>query len=591
MFGSIIYILSSLMLFSVNFLIKKDNCTHHSAASWMVICFAISMWINCFVAGIYGLFNIPVTLISMAIFYIIISVLGINYIRQHGKQRYVWKVFDFIWLICIIVIAVIIGFNIHSSRLLIADVSGDTCMHYRYALKVANTGIVKGEMFFAPVNNGIFIALLKPFLYDYQYYKAFIAMGIMMLALSGCVMYAVTSDLMINNRKKIICFSAGVLYMLGYPLHNELMGFVYLGMSITIVAVLVYIFHLFRKNIMDRKWAVFLMMLGCYALVMCYMLFAPFVYIALFISLALYSFPKYGFKSFVKWSLGIFLVPSILAIYYCYFNFFQNRGLAISNAISTNGGTRGRLYSYILVLVPAAIYMIVSDHKKRNIEITILLIIVSFCMIGALFLVQIDKFSFYYYTKILYLLWYVLFLAAFYGLQNMFYHEKNAFVSYMIVMGILAVLFGSNINQKIDTKAAESGYGHLAENYRTISFGIYNENMELMRSVGKYDSSKINLFRYIKDNLSGEVVPVLGDIPNYLDVYWCENFTGQDLSDYYYWTDEAGDTYNRIVEGKTVQYVLVLYGTGMYQDNKKIWNKYEKVYKTKSGCILKLNSK
>lgn len=590
MFSSVIYILVFLMLFSVLFLLKKDNCSHHSAASWLVICAAIFMWINCFIAGIFGLFNIPVTLISLTVIYIIFSVLGFYYIVKHGRQKYSWKISDFVWLLGIVIIAVIVGFYIHTPRLLIADVSGDTCMHYRYAFKVAETGIVKGEMFYAPVNNGIFIALLKPFLFDYQYYKAFVAMGIMMLALSGCVLYAVTSDFMNNRRKNIICFCAGVLYMLGYPLHNELMGFVYLGMSITIVVVLIYLFHLFRKNILDKKWAVVFMMFGCFALVMCYMLFAPFVYIALFISLAVYSFPRYGFKVFVKWALGIFLIPSILAIYYCYFNFFHNRGLAISNAISTNGGTRGRLYSYILVLVPAAIYMVVSDLKKRRfIEVTILLVIVLSCMIGALFLVQIDKFSFYYYTKILYLLWYILFLAGFYGLHNMYHHEKNAFISYMTVITILGVIFISNINQTINTKASETGYGHLAENYRTISFGIYNENNELLHSVGEYDSAKIKLYRYIKDNLSANVVPVLGDIPNYLDVYWCENFTGQDLSDYYYWTNESGDTYNKIVEGKTVQYVLVLYGTSIYQDNKEVWDQFEKVYNTKAGCILKLN--
>ena len=587
--NSILYCLFALFFFCILLFAKKDNTSDHSAAAWIVIHSGVLMWINNMIAGIYALVSIPFTLLSVSVAYFFLSMLGIIYIRKNGIQKYKWCIWDFLFMLFIIGVALSVGIRFHTKKLLICDVTGDSCMHFHYALNVSNHGIVKGEMFFAPVNNGLFISIVKPLVKPYQYYKAFFAMGIMMLALSGCAFYAIISDTMKGLLSRVFGLIVSLLYMLGYPLHNHLMGFCYLGMSITIIALLIFFVKLYLDNVMHNNWAICLMMLGCFSLVMCYMLFAPVIYIALFISLAIGSYKKTSMRCFIKTVLEIFLIPCVLGIYYCYFCFFKGRGLSIGDAITNNGGTRGHFYSHLLILFPATVYYLVTDiKKKQHLELTVFLLCVALFAALFLLLVYTDNISIYYYSKVPYLLWLMMSFSSFYGLKYMLDTDKNAFVSYTMVICFLFFVWVFNINGRLACKANEMGYGLFSEFYRTVSFGIYDDNINLIAGFGPYDLYKVNIFRYITENLKDETVPVLGDFTNYLDVYWCEDFTGKDLSDYYYWTSGIETVVEKIATDKETNYVVLLYNTSAYNDYNTIWQKFDTVFENTAGCILKI---
>lgn len=587
--ASLFYMLAVTAFFGAFLLVRKDDTSSHSAAGWIVIHAGVLMWVNTFIAGIYALVGIPVTLVSLAIACILLTVPCVWSIRKKGIQKLNWNAWDFAMIFCIAALAVGIGAYYHTPRLQIRDFTGDSCMHYRYAATASKTGVVKGQMFFAPVNIGVFMSITKPFLRAYQYYKAFVAMGIMMLALSGCAFYAIISDRLQSRVAKVLGLVFSALYMLGYPLHNELMGFNYLGMAVTIVMLMVYFIGLYTNGTMENDWALLILMLGCFSLVMCYMLFAPVIYIALFICLALHSYRREKTSAFVVKALKVFLVPCALGIYFCYFSFFGSRGLSIQNAINTGGGTRGRFYSYLLILLPTTLYFVLTSLKKKeHIEINVFLACVVAFAAAFIGLVFLNKISVYYYSKVPYLVWFVMSIASYYGLGYMLAQDRRSFITCVSMFGCLFLIWALNINGALLQKASQLGYAHYSENYRTVSCGIYDENLYLLPGQ-PYDLRRIDLFRYIEENCEDETVPLLGDLINYIDVYWCENFTGQDLSAYYYWNMPIEEIINRVTVEKQVRHVAVMYNTSLYNDHIDLWNQFEKVFDNSAGCILEID--
>jgi len=583
------YLVSAILFFIIITIIKKDDSTNHSTVAWVVIHSGVMMWVNTCIAGIYALVGIPFTLLSVAIAYDVLSGMGIIYIHNKGIQRLKWNTWDLVAVLCIVAVAAYFGLRFNKSASPICDVTGDSCMHFRYALNVSNTGIVKGEMFYAPCNNGLFLSILKPLLEPFEYYRSFFAMAIMMVALAGCAIYAIICDMLKKPMSRLFGLALALMYMLGYPLNNYLMGFCYLGMSVTIVVFLFFFLRMWIDDTMRNNWALGAMMMGCFALVMCYMLFAPIIFIAVFITLVLNEYRRSNLQSFIKIALKVFLVPCILGFYYCYFCFFKGRNLSIGDAIKNNGGTRGHYYSNLLIFLPTTVYFLITDIKQRkHIELTVLTLCVFTFDLIMLALVFLNKISIYYYSKLPYLTWFSCAICSWYGLKYLLEDNKKAFIIHTSFITCLLFVWAFNVNGILNTKSYEMGYGMFVETYRTVSCGAFEDNRVLMNDFGPYSPDRISLFRYIYDNLGNSTVPLLGDLPNYLDVYWCENLTGQDLSDYYFWTAGAENCIQRIAMRKEVDYVTLMYGTQLYEDTAFIWNRYEKVYENEAGCILKI---
>ena len=588
MAASIFYAISIIAFFFIFLLVRKDDTSSHSAAAWMVVHAAVIMWINNFFYAVYSLIGIPTTLVSVAVGYLVLSVVGLFCIRRKGVQKLSWRFDDFAFILIIVAVAYGVGLQYHTPHLQICDCSGDICTHYMYAMRLSNTGWIRNEMFYAPVNNGLFISLVKPVLNPSNYYKGFIAMGIMMLALSGCAFYAALCDITKRFVSRLAGLIVSLMYMLGYPLHNELMGFCYLGMSVTIVVLLAYFLRLYIDGTMQNDWAIVMMMLGCFALVMCYMLFAPVVYIALFVTLAIARFKEIGYAGFAKLALKVFLIPCVLGLYYCYFCFFKSRSLSVGNAVVNEGGTRGRFYVYLLILFPGTVYFLISDFRRRkHLGQTVLFCASLLFSIGVLTLVFRHKMSIYYYSKTVYLLWYAMSMTSYLGLKYMLEDDKKAFVSCTSLGLCLFLIWAFNVNDKL-AKRAEAGYAHYAENFRTVSFGIYDENLYLLSVIRPYSPAKLDLYNYVRENLNDETIPLLADYINYLDFYWYQNMTGQDTDDYFFLTHDINNLIQRIGVRKETKYVMLLYDTSVYKENTLLWRRYKKVYDNDVGCILKL---
>lgn len=588
---TILYIIAYIFLFYELFGIKKLNKKLNGVVS-LVITFEIILWLNAILAGIINLIRIPVSLLSMSVLYFLLAIVLYFVSKGKEKQFYEWHLVDFMIIFLIILTAVMLGIKQHGNTMQIAYLTSDPALHMEYALEIMESGSLNGKMFFAPLNNGLFISLLSPFFAAEWYYKVFILADIIMFALAGSVFYSVVRTEAHTGKQACFAGIMALIYMLGYPLNNKLFGFVYLGMSVTILMVIIYILQLYYSHEMNDGLSVVLLMLGCNAIVNCYMLFAPVVYFAiLFVVIARYKSKIFSWKA-VSQCLGIFLLPCILAIYYCYFNFFVYKNVSVSEAIAAGGGIYAEVYSNFAFFIPFVIYAIIKWMRQRkHIALIIMIICFTLFMLGMLAMVFKGTGSFYYFYKIHHPMWMLVCWITAFGVMKLFKEQWEICFSYLVMVIGLFACMRMGINNKIVEKEAQMGYFVRSNTFFNAGFDVYEYNRLNLNINLKYNPLKLKLFYYVKHNLqnNGEITPVLIDINGYADCIWYEDITRMKENEYYVWESSEEDVVTRIFEEKKPEYLLVLYDSPMYEKYKKRIKEYDVVYKNKAGRIVRIS--
>lgn len=561
-------------------------------APWICITFILTLWVNTMLAALMSLVHIPISLFSMGVAYILVSG-AIIYFYRKKCQQYIWDWLDIVILFIIAIIVIRLGIKQHGTNLQISYLTSDPGRHLQLAMDVVKERTVNG-MFYAPLNNGLFISLLSPFLKPLQYYKSFILADIIMLYLAGAVFYSVIREGLHNRGQQVLGAVAAIIYMLGYPLNNKLFGFVYLGMAVTIIAVMIYISKIYIEDDMEERLTTILLMLGCNAVVMCYMLFAPVVFVAVFMVLILKNKKNIVSVKGVIQCLEIFLLPCILAVWYCYIQYFLGQELKISTAIAANGVIYGEVYANFVFFLPIVIFALIRFIKdKRECELILFFGIFLIYMAGLLACAVLGKASYYYFFKVHHVVWMIVYWIMVLGIMELYRRERVMLVSYGTVIVFLVFMWLSGANDKIIEQEAYIGYVLNSDKYFTIGFDVFRYNKDTIEIDHTYSSSKMKLYAHALENkeVENKVIPIFADISNYEDCYWYEAITMQDMSTFYVWNSSAEAVAEDIFEKKSVPYTIILYSNPLYEEYKSDISKCEKIYENDAGCIIKIADK
>lgn len=501
--GAVWFILDFIFLYSSIFLIKKTD-EKQNGITWGVMVFVIILCFQALAAALINLIKVPVNLWSIGFTNALCGFfLWRKILKQKEMQGYYWRKMDVVTAIFLAIPVIVAGVEQFGLGLNLNYASTDGTTHFRMAIEVLKNQKVE-RMFFAPLNNALFLEIFTPIVKSTRLYHVFIISDILMYYVAGLVFYCVLSDKITCRWDWMIALLVSLLYMLGYPRNNLLYGFNYWGMSIVLILFLVWATRFYSEDSMRRHVSIALMSLGCYSVGVCYSLFAPIVFFSICVTVSIQIWRRrvkgdyQWIKVFVTDNLKIFLIPCILVLLYSFVGFFgiQNTGEAVGEGISREGLIYRDLFSNYIFWLPFAIYGIYKIVQKKINDVMVFY--AGFMMVFLVFLgiqgMQL-KVSSYYFYKNYFFVSMVVFYLSFIGIKNLMKSSKEFVLASLGVFILLAIGTACNIEEKIQRK----NILFAPTNKSQYFFDIYVANNQVIKGVVEYSKDKLELFEYCNE--------------------------------------------------------------------------------------------
>lgn len=588
---SLIYIFSALSLLCA-FLFLPKSSNRQEIVIWIPICYIAYECFITLIASVFSIIHIPVNLASIGIVNIIVSVFCAVRVKKAGKmQQYEFKIENMFFFILLLIIIVLTGYERYGSNYQICFETSDPATHLKMAMDTVNKQSVitsTTTMFLTPFTNGIFIRILQPFFNDVNIYKSFIIKELINFGLSGAVFYSSIYRYLKTFAMRLFGMGITIFYLFGYPYNNLLFGFSYLGFAVSITAFLLFVTNMYINTKEYNKVIISFISLGCFGVAQCYTLFAPFVFISVFICIAYKVKQDYGHvvvsRQFYTDELRVFLLPTILTVWFVIL--YPRIGNAMAGSdygsvLTWEGYTYRNLYADFLIVFPVAFYAVSRQIKAKKCSAnacmfwTVLLYTVIF-----FFEMYRGEISTYYYYKLNFMSWMVLFLLFVEGICEIYSTMREFAVCYCGCWGIIFLLWFTRCDARLNEKNvlfnpfpnAKSCYEIydfnriIRERKSTVSSGL----VQLCHEVNRYDRE------------DGQFVLYLG---NWLDNYWYEALTNQRQP--VYCTSDPPGFIQSFMNGEYGNYLAVAKNDEDLEEYYGWIQYYEVVFENNYGMIIK----
>ena len=443
-------------------------------------------------------------------------------------------------------------------------------------------------MYFGSLINALFMEFLEPIFSGFFMYKSFILMDGIMLFISGLSFFSVMrqeKSEIVDKKMVIPEILLLLMYVLAYPLNNMVFGFVYLGMSVSIIATIIVVANLYLQSESIELYCKIFLMLLCLGLALCYVLFAPVIYISVFACVA-YKYLKKGMiKKWVRDNLTIFVVPCILAIVYCFFGMFSGNVQSIEQGIQTEGYIYKDIFMNAWIIILPLFAGIFSFMQKKIIcmeTIGFALMTVFVAMLGAAGLKELI--SPYYFYKSNYVMVLFLYAIAYEGILCFGKESKKVLLGYCSsVILIFALLLG-----EFEDWVSQKNNQFIPYNKLALYLDIYEFNNTSLENHEDYNYDKLELYHQVYEGYKENIIC----IGEWMDCYWYEALTNQkiDSEKYYPWKFHDKEIYwNNIAQDESIEYILVLKDSEIYEENIKRFEGLEIEFENNQGIIFVLD--
>lgn len=563
---------------------KKDKAV---GCTWMI---AIIVLLNCFhvlTAAIMTLARIPVNIVSAGVLdFLMGSFFWYVIIRKKQRQHYTFHWMDAVTLTSILGIVVYITKVRYRGLALWPDyLTIDPVSHFREAMDLVHNQSVT-SMFYEFVWNGYLIELLGPFLKVDYYYRIFVLSDVIGLVIAGMAFYGAAQRFAKTTFLKICAAVMSVIYLVGYPLNSTLFGFVYLGMGVTLIIVILIFADFYMDDEMPKWMNISILMLLCLGLFECYVLFMPITYVALI--LCVFVKQKKA-KKLISWDtifvcLAVFLLPCMIGFWFTYRSIFQG-GVTVASALTNEGAAYRNLYSDFLLFLPPVIVGYIMRIKNKDVGLMMFYAPLTLgYTLYMFFKVFKGTASTYYYYKLNYLIWFVIIWLALEGicrakeLQGRLLAIASVcvwlFTAFLVVEQIEERMM--NKNSLMVDEIRSDDFNHIVA-YNHYFYGI---------PMPCFADHKLSLYHYVYDNIlptTDKVVPMAG--------YWEDDLWYQAITDqrYYGWgqSDPNHEDYFAHLNEANPDYILVMRESQIYVDEHSYFDSLESVYDNDFGYIAK----
>lgn len=509
---SIIYSISVILLFVTSMLVKKterklDFMLTITIGTVLLLCY------NTCICYIFTMLNIPIHLMSLTVTNIIISaILGIITCYKKQIQHYQFDKKNIVATVLILMVVILIVSIQYGIPLNIKYIMTDAAGHYASAfqfyqrecllLKADGISVDKCMMPGAYSNIGILFKIWEPIIGEINLYHIFIAFDIGMLLLSGLVMYFILRKHVKTDLHFLIALAVSILYMIGYPLNSILFGFSYLSVAIVVIETIV----LFMEYLQEEKSKIIniiVLFLLCTQVFLSYYLFVPVVYGALGVYYLLYFKQKHNKiwnKEMIGYVLITLVIPTIIG-----FTYQILPGMTSVSQIQTlevakiEGYIYRNLITNILLLIPFGIYFFYSQWKAKKwsfLDLFAMIYIIYMMLVGIAMTKELI--STYYFYKLYFILWLVMWSLFYLGAMNMMEKsKKGAKIVYGYIICYIAILVVSLFTIHVK-------FNKTTKTNETIKdvMDIYGINKTIMFHVREdFSINEIDILKQIKGDM------------------------------------------------------------------------------------------
>lgn len=576
---SIFYLLTCALAFLGLFVIKKSEAKLNVVLCMPVYVLVIMLY-TAFFAGIIDILHIPINLLSLGMGNVIFAV-GLcmcSFIKKK-IQQYKFSWLDLGVFLVFVAFTILVAVTQFDLNLNINYETTDPSRHMRSAQAIIETQALS-KMYYASLINAVFISVGLGFVKSFWAYKLFILADVFMFLLSALIMYVIARLYAKKTVAKLLSLVFILFYLMCYPLNNMVFGFVYLGIGVSICAYLILMSQCYANGITSKVTSVIALMLGSYGIITCYALFAPFVYVSVasFIAIEFIKQKRLFSKEFFATEFGIFLLPTVMGLYFSFFKMFGNQISEVGSAINTEGYIYRDLYSNFIIILPFAIYGLINAFvtKKVNCHHILLIIFAAITLVMFYFGLQ-GKISSYYYYKMYYPLSMLCFVTALEGICNLCKKSVTVIISYLLVWVFMAGMNFAKIDDKItNTKLLMSPTSSASGAF----FPIVEFNLRCMENPN-FSVERVQLYEQSHEKQKeGKKVTLLSTTE---PIYWFEAYVQCQLKEFYcYNFDDCNiEAYMKNVE--ECDFVLV------YTDHDERFNNYisnwKAVYQNAEGTL------
>ena len=537
MIVGVFYIISYVLFLLTLILVKKSD---KKANLFTEIALSV-MATFCYQAAMGALFyrlSLPISNLTVGIADLLAGIVLLIFLIKKGRQQFSYDKKD---VVAFLISGMVAGYYMRRKfgyAQVLGFISIDSTVHMNFAKTIAVQHIVPTNMFFAAINTAMPMEVVRPIIGDFELFRVFVLWETGYLFLSGFMFYQLIKEYMNSKGTAVLGMISIPLYMTAYPLYSYLFGFSYFGISIPLIAYILYLAKLLIADDRNKVLLIVMLNLGLFGLFVCYMMFVPMVFVAVLAAIIFgyVKSEKLFTKKHIAEVLGVFLLPSVFGLLFTFGNLLNLAPIAgggsssgaatATGGIAADGGCYNDMYSNFVLLAPfiiSGMYLAIRDMKlrKRVDESTaqssvILMTLISFIIfVVFLFIMAMQgKVSIYYYVKNNNVLFLLGMVFAFRVVAEVYSRYK-----YLVISGFAVLLFALGmILFNVDEKILDKNERFLRVGFEQF-LDIYSFNHEFVRYADPLNYSDIETFRYMDKNVpvqeSGDPEIMLVGTENY----------------------------------------------------------------------------
>lgn len=584
--GSVFFIVGFLLAYVGIFRFKKSEKTL-DLFTWLILTFIIVICVGSLGAGLLQIIHIPINIISVGV--ILLSVGGVFTffeVKNKEKQKYQLDKWDIVYAVLSFIFIGYICGSWFTKNLDLLYWNSDAAVHYKNAMDVLRHQEVT-NMYFAPLLNALVMEVCLPVVKEVFLFKVYILVDSFMFFFETLFFFVFVKDYIKTRWMKIGVIAVAYLYVWGFPMNSFILSFFYWAIGVMLIGFLLMMVRYYFNGEIKRNFAIICMMLTCATIPVTYMLFGPIAFIALFVALMAMGTREHKLfsKENVVLALKVFVVPTILAIYYCYFDYLRNMDIGAGEILQIKGGSYKELWIDFIWTAPFVIYMLIQYIKKKTIdENMIFTFVFGATQVVLICLAYKGYASSYYSSKFYFPLWFLFFGIMVQAIDEMWKNDRSMFITIAVMfVGIGTLKYGA-----IEERIVIYG-GDITKEVRSNDFfHLYDYNSEgLQQRTYQFTSGQFEIAECVMEELSDTTdkpIPSITNIHNYATCYWYQGITGEDNTTFFGWEYSMEELKDKIA-AREVDYFVIFKGSQIYIDNKKYFDSFERVLENADGFI------
>lgn len=542
-------------------------------------------------AWAFGLYKLAVEvdlLSSMAGLFLGNGIIWLEIVRKKQIQHWTYEWRDIVCLLFPVLLVVIEAFHMFSGTLRLSYANDDAQAFFAMTMQIVRgKGLgVYNNAYLNAYLNALLIEIASPWIRVVDYVKVFIVGDILMHLLEIGIVYSVLSKTSRTKEMRYVYPIICIFYFLGYPTFSFMSGnFVYWSTGGVLFLYLIYALIGLQHNWKERSVYYLMLVLGVWGSIACNRLYAVINTIVVLGVVCCIIIEKK--EMLIKRNQKMIFGGSIMGIGIIFALFHEqvwNLLLRICASLQADGFGYTSLYKEYILFIPVIICMIVYGYRKKIdcyvVEIAGILIFAI--TVGMLWLCLKTQVSVYYYYKIYYCLWIVMWLMTAVVLDVLI-QERHEFYCGIYI----AFLICLTVNQ-FGTKVETDDYNF---------FRLYRDNLKCfqrdyasqeLQQQGRYTPPELlDDYQYLINHFDSNELCFVSDYGNYMQGRWFLAIVGAES---YYFFDSFPEVVASYLAGNSLYpYIVMGKQSGIYGESCELLNDKNIEYEDDLIVVVKTN--